>query len=86
MTDIGAIPQATIMDLMTSGLVNLTIPIIDDEVLEYTESVIITLPDIAECSGTFPSVINLLVEDDDGMRCRQTILYSHNYRSIVVQV
>ncbi len=79
MTDIGAIPQANIMDLMTSGLINLTIPIIDDEVLEYTESVVITLLDIPECSRTFPSVINLLVEDDDGMRADRQY-YSHNYR------
>ena len=71
-TDIGDIPDISLPDGGNASNVTIPILIIDDDILENTESLTITIPDIEDCTLGSPTSINLRVQDDDGMYIRNT--------------
>ncbi len=71
--DIGDIPDISFPD--GGSVMNVNSPpimIVNDDILENTESLTITIPDIEDCTLGSPTSINLRVQDDDGMYIRNT--------------
>ncbi len=71
-TDIGDIPDISLPDGGNASNVTIPILIINDDILENTESLTITIPGTEDCTLGSPTSINLRVQDDDGMYIRNT--------------
>ena len=71
-TDIGGIPDISFPDGGSVMNVNSPIMIVNDDILENTESLTITIPGTEDCTLGSPTSINLRVQDDDGMYIRNT--------------